>query len=307
VLNKLKELMRWLYRFLASKELTIALFAALCFFLVISTFTEEDNAVVWTIIGALLALTVLGLSFCTIQRIKTLPIPVIAIHIGMVLTFIGGGLGLTGFVATVNIYEGTLVDKVYRWDLKKDVSLGVDIVVDKLHEEFYPVPVKVGVMKDGEKFDLFYLKTGKVFDLDTYVIKVDSLELYKEKLNLSVFDKGEYIGGADTSGISDLPHDFPYEFKLVAYLDPVVKKTRVDLKLIRDAQVVAEGSTEVNSPFKWEGLNFYHTATNADEMGNPYVGIQITSDPGKNVVYTGFCIISIGGILYIFRLLRRRW
>ena len=298
--------MRWLYRFLASKELTIALFAALCFFLAISTFTEEDNAVVWTIISVLLALTALGLSFCTIQRIKALPLPVTVIHIGMVLTLIGGGISSYGFVATVNIYEGTSVDKVFRWDIKKDVSLGVDIVVDKLHEEFYPVPVKVGVMKDGEKSDLIYLETGKVFDLDPYVIKVDSLELYKEKLNLSVFDKGEYIGSADTSGISELPPDFPYEFKLVAYMDPVVKKTSVDLKLLRNAQVVAEGSTEVNSPFKWEGINFYHTATNADETGNPYIGLQITSDPGKNVVYTGFCIISVGGILYIFRLLRRR-
>lgn len=295
-----------LYRFLASKELTIALFAALCFFLAITTFIKEDNAFIWAIISVLLALTALGLSLCTLQRIKTLPVPVAIIHIGMVLIFIGGGIGLNGFVATVNIYEGTSVDKVFRWDLEQDVSIGVDIFIEKLNEEFYPVPVKVGVLKNGEKSDLIYLETGKVFDMDTYNIRVDSLELYKKKLNLSVFDNGEYVGSADTTGESDMPPDFPYEFRLVAFMDPVVKRTRVDLKLVRDAQVVAEGSTKINSPFKWEGLNFYHTATSADEKGNPYIGLQITKDPGLMYVYSGFSIVAFGAVYYLIRRVRGR-
>jgi hypothetical protein len=306
VLKQIREFTQWLYRFLASKELTISLFALLSFFLAVTTFTEEDNAVIWAMTGVLLALTLLGLSLCTLQRIKTLSIPVIIIHIGVILTFIGGWIGLYGFVATVNIYEGNSADKVFRWDIEKDVSLGVDILVEKLHEEYYPVPVKVGVLKNGEKSELIILKTGEDFELDKYDVRVDSIDIYKKKLVLSVFDKGENIGSADTYGSSDLPPDFPYEFRLVAYVDPVLKKTRVDMKLLRNTQVVAEGSTEINSPFEWEGLNFYHTATNTDKMGNPYIGLQITKAPGTNVVYTGFGIISIGGVLHIFRLLHRR-
>jgi hypothetical protein len=301
VLTKLKELIRWLYRFLASKELTIALFATLCLFLAFTTFSEEDNIIVWNIIRALFVLALTCLSLCTLQRIKHLPIPVLLIHSGVILTFIGGWIGSYGFVATVNIYEGTFSDKVFRWDLKKDVSLGVDIIIEKLHEEYYPVLVKVGVLKDGEKSELIILETGEDFELDKYNVRVDSIDIYKKKLDLSVYGKGEYIGAADTYGRSDLPPDFPYEFKLVAYVDPVIKKTRVDMKLARDDQIVAEGSAEVNSPFKWEGLNFYHTATNTDKAGNPFIGLQITNDPGLPYVYTGFGIIAIGGFWYIIR------
>jgi cytochrome c biogenesis protein ResB len=101
--------------------------------------------------------------------------------------------------------------------------------------------------------------------------------------------------------VKELPADFPFEFKLVAYMDPVIKKTWVDLVLSKKGEIVAEGRTEVNSPLEWRGLKFYHIATNRDPYRNPFVGIQITRDPGTPVVYTGFCIAGIGGTLYFFR------
>ncbi len=306
MLEIVKKKTEWLYRFLASKELTIALFGVICLCLAITTFTEAYSTLLWTIIRLLFALILIGLSLCTLQRIKHFTFPVLLIHIGVILTFIGGVISSYGFVATVNIYEGSSVDKVFRWDIEKDVSLGVDIFVEKLHEEYYPVPVKVGVLKGDEKHGLILLKTGEKFELGTYGISVNSLELYKKKLNLSVFNDGEYIGDADTSGQSDLPPDFPFDFKLVAYQDPVIKKMWVDMKLIRDGQIVSEGSTRVNSPLNWDGLNFYHTATDTDEEGNPYVGLQITRDPGLIYVYSGFCVVAFGGICYLFRRVRGR-
>ncbi len=306
MLENLKKGSEWLYRSLASKELTLAFFGVLCFFLAITTFTGEDNIVIWNLITLLLILTFLGLFLCTIQKFKHLSLPVLIIHIGVILTFIGGGISTYGFVATVNIYEGSLVDKVFRWDLEKDVSLGVDIFVENLHEEYYPVPIKVGVMKGEEKFDLVYLMTGETFKLGGYEVKADSLELYEKILKLSVFDNGEYIGSADTSGQSVLPPAFPYEFKLVAYVDPVIKNMWVDLKLVKDEQVVAEGRTKINSPFEWEGLNFYHTATSTDDEGIPYIGLQITRDPGLLYVYSGFCIVAFGAVYYLIRRVRGR-
>ncbi len=305
MLKKSKEAAKWLYRFIASKELIVVLFIALCFFLAVTTLLE-DNDVIWHLIRILLVLSVFSLILCTLQRIKTLSVPVLIIHIGVILAFIGGGVSSFGFVATVNIYEGTYVDKVFRWDIEKDVSLGFDIFIEKLHEEYYPVPVKVGVMKGAEKFDLVITRTGDTFELGGFDIRVDSLERYKKILYLSAFKEGEYLGGASTSGMSDLPADFPFDFKLVAFMDPVIKSNWVDIKLIRNSEVIAEGRTEVNSPLKWEGLNFYHTATNVDPQGKPFVGLQITRDPGTALVYTGFGIISIGAVFYIFRMMRRR-
>ena len=95
--------------------------------------------------------------------------------------------------------------------------------------------------------------------------------------------------------------EFPFEFKLVAYMDPVIKRTRVDLVLLRGKEIIAEGSTEVNDPLHWNGMNFFHTATDRDKSGNPYIGIHITLYPGVEVVYTGFSVISLGAVFYIRR------
>lgn len=247
---------------------------------------------------------VINLALCTIKRIKTLSIPVLIIHIGVILTFTGGVVSSFGFVATVNIYEGTLADKVYRWDIEQDVSIGAGIMVEKLHEEYYPVPVKVGVKKGQDKYGLFILKTGESFDLDGYSIKVDSIDLSGKALKINVFQGGDYIGSTDTARISGLPGGFPFEFKLVAYMDPVIKKSWVDLKLINGSEIVKEGKTAVNGPLSWNGMNIYHTATNRDRDGNPYIGLQVTRDPGIPYVYTGFCIIGFGGVFYLLRRMR---
>ncbi len=292
---------RWPYYLLSSKELTIGLLPVLCLLLAVTTFTERDFPLIWNIISWLLWLLVLNLSLCTIQRIKILPGPVLLMHIGVIIAFAGGGISSFGFVATVNIYEGDVADKVYRWDVKKDVNPGVVIMIKKLHEEYYPVPVKVGVLRGEEKFGLFVLKTGEEFVVEGYTVRVDELELYAKKLKLSVYYKGDLIGSTDTSGTGNLPDDFPFAFKLVAYQNPVIKKTWVDIELIRDSDTVAEGEVGVNSPLKWGGMNFHHTATDRDPAGRPFVGIQITKDPGTGYVYTGFIIIALGGVYYLLR------
>lgn len=297
---------KWLYNFLASKGLAISIWIVLGIILSVTTFSEGNNSVIWNIVGVLLSLMLINLSLCTVQRIRSLPWPVLVIHAGIILTFIGGGISSYGFVATVNIYEGGLADRAYRWDIERDISLGVDIMVKKLHEEYYPVPVKVGVLMDGVKKGLYQLRTGESFHLERYRVKVDSIDIASRSTTVSVFNGNEYIGSASTLGSDNFPAGFPYAFKLVAYADPVIKKTWVDLALLKDSEIVAEGKTEVNGPLHWNGLSFYHTATDRDESGNAFVGIQITRVPGIYVVYTGFCIISFGGIFYILRRLRGR-
>lgn len=295
---------RWLYNLFSSKELTIGLLPVLCLLLAVTTFTEGNIPLIWNIISGLLWMLVINISLCTIQRIKTLSGPVLLMHLGVIIAFAGGGISSYGFVATVNIYEGDVADKVYRWDLEKEVSPGVEIMIKKLHEEYYPVPVKVGVLRGEEKFGLFILKTGEDFVLEEYTVLVDELELYAKKLNLRVYYKDDFIGSADTSGTGTLPDDFPFAFKLVAYQNPIIKKTWMELVLLRDSAMVAEGKVGVNSPLKWGGMNFYHTATSRDESGKPFVGVQITKDPGTAYVYTGFILIALGGVYYLLKRVR---
>ena len=231
-----------LYRFLGSREVIIGVLPVLCLFLAVTTFSEEIHNVIWVINGILITLVLINLSLCTVQRIKTLSWPTLMIHAGVIIVFIGGGISLFGFVATVNIYEGKITKKVYNWNVEEDVSLGVDIMVKKLHEEYYPVPVKVGVLKHGEKKELFQLRTGESFNLEGYDIVVGSIDISAETMKLGVFQEDTFIGSADTLGENDLPIYFPFQFKLVAYADPVIKRTWVVLALIKDNEIVAEGS-----------------------------------------------------------------
>ncbi|MBI5675394.1 MAG: ResB-like family cytochrome C biogenesis protein [Nitrospirae bacterium] len=294
----------WIYDYLLSRSLMMILLPLLCLMLMTTTFTEEAGAVLWNIIRALLALMVINLALCTLRRIKTLSAPALIMHIGVFASFIGGGISAFGFVATVNVYEGDSTENVYRWDLKRDVPLGVEINVKKLNEEYYPVPLKIGVLRDGEKIRLFTLKTGEKFALENYLIQVDSLDIKSQSMKLSIFNGDNYIGYTDTTGVIQMSEHFPYEFKLVSYMDPVIKKTWVDLVLSKGGKIVAEGRTEVNSPLEWQGLKFYHTATSRDLYGNPFIGIQITRDPGTPVTYFGFCLVGIGGTIYFFRKIR---
>jgi hypothetical protein len=304
VLNLLKRL-RWVHHFLASKEVAAVLFATLCVVLIPLTIREEHSPYLGVLIDVILGLIGLNLLMCTVQRLKTLSKPTLIIHLGVIVTLIGSVISSFGLLATVNIYEGSSVDKVYRWDTKEDVPLGVEVGVKKINMEYYPIPVKIGVLHGDEKVGLFELKTGESFTFDDYMIRADAFEFPSEILKLRVFNREGEIGYADTSGVKNLPANFPYDFVLVAFKNPSLKRMWVDLLLSKGTLLSTEGISEVNSPFSWEGINFYHTSVDRDKYGIPYAGIQITRDPGRPYVYAGFIITGLGSLLYLVMLLRR--
>jgi len=296
--------LKWLNRFLSSRELATGLFIVICLYAIPGTFAEKREIYSSPVFKTLVGLIGLNLLLCTLQRIKTLSKPVLIMHSGVIFTLAGSVVSSLGFMATVNIYEGTAAEKVYRWDIRDDVSMGMDLTVKKINFEYYPISVKVGILKKGEKDGLFTLKTGETFNLKNYSVRVDELEFPSENLKLSVFNQGHFIGSADTSGENNLPDDFHYQFVLVAYKNPSLKRSWVDLMLSKNSTIIAEGTSEVNRPFIWKGFNFFYVKSERDRYGMPFAGIQITKDPGKPFVYFGFCITGIGVMLYT---VRRLW
>jgi hypothetical protein len=231
--------------------------------------------------------------------------PVLIIHSGVILTLAGGMVSWLGYVATVNAYEGDTVTNFFRWDVEQDLPLGFDLTINRIHTDYFPIPIKVGVLQGGEKKELFITKTGDSFRLDRYRIMADRLDPVSGKLQVTVFDHDNAIGTADTDGASDLPADFPYQFKLVAFKNPILKRMWVEIGLKGAGLVPVAGTSEVNAPLQWNGLSFYCTQVSHDPSGRHYAGIQVVKDPGRPLVFGGMFVTSLGGLCAFAR--RKVW
>lgn len=286
---------------LASTELAIALFGAICLAAIPGTFIESKAIYSSPLFVILIGLLAVNLLCCTLRRWKSLAKSTLILHGGVLLTLAGCVITSFGYVATVNIYEGSSVDQVYRWDKGQDVPLGMEIAVKRINREYYPVPVRVGVLRGKEKFGLFTLRTGESFNLGGYRVAATAFEPGTLNLKLTVYSQGGVFGTADTSGINNLPADFPYAFKLVSYKNPSLKRCWVDLLLSDKDKTLATGTAEVNGPFTWQGLYFYNTLTGSDENGRPFAGIQIVRDPGRPYVFSGFAVMGLGAVFAFFR------
>lgn len=300
-MSTVSQRLKWFYRFLASRELSLILFLLLCAVLIPGTFGEREDIEIGWPGRIILGIMSLNLILCTLQRLKTLSKAVLVMHFGTIMVIAGTVVSSFGFVATVNIYEGTSVNKAYRWDVKKDMPLGFDFAINKIHVEYYPIPVRVGVLRGAEKVGLFELKTTEHFNLDGYTVKAELMEFPAETLKLSVAADGQYLGAADTSGMKSLPADFPFDFVLVAFQNPHLKRVWLDVSLSKDSQLIAEGKSEINSPLTWGKYSFYNVNIDFDEFGNKFAGIQITNDPGRPYVYAGFTVIGLGSVMYLLR------
>jgi len=223
------------------------------------------------------------------------------------VTLAGVLISTLGYISTINIYESSSTDIAFRWNVEKDVPLGFNLAVNGIHRSYYPINLKVGVLKEDKKHDLFIIKTGESFELGNYRVTADSLELTSNDLTLQVYGpEGRRIGTYNTGGGNSLPEDFPYAFKLVAFQDPMLKRVWTDISILQDNKVIANGVAEVNHPFIWNGLRFYNTSTGIDPAGRSYAGIQIVRDPGILYVYAGFFIICLAALFDLKKLFRKK-
>lgn len=256
----------------------------------------------------LLATLALSLSLCTLQAVSRLRLPVLLIHAGFVIVCCGGIVRWTlGWVATVNLYEGMTVDAAYRWDRERDLPLGFAITLERIGFEFHPARLRVGVLKNGEKYRLVTTAEGEGFDVDGIRFAVDRFDPENRSISVTMTPPGG-------SRVSLPPSEFPtmtsggvqYGFRLVAWRTPDLRRSWVDLTVRSPSAPELTGSSEVNAPLRFQGVTIHHTANDADQSGRPFAGLQIVKDPGRPVVFTGMVLVSAGGVLLPFSRRRRR-
>jgi len=305
---------RRLLQALSSKRLTLLLFGALALILIPTTLPRPWPPLLPLAHGLLAGLMV-NLSCCTIPRWRQLSWGVRLIHAGVLVTFAGALIGRAGFVATVNVYEGETTTTAFRWDRQADSDLGFALTVEAIHSSLYPVPLRIGVLRDGQPVKLYELKTGEGFRHQG----LEALVLALEPRPASADGGGQTpalrlaLTGADGRRVERLlTKETPVEqggftLQFVAFQTPTVERSWLDLSLTGPNSPPLTGRAAVNRPLSWRGLRLYHTATTIDPAsGRPYAGIQIVQDRGLPLIYLGFLSLLLGGGLFLIDKTRAR-
>ncbi len=288
---------------LTSKKFTLFLLAALAVVLIPATVSKLPLFIACG--RLLLGLLAINLTLCTFNHWRRLSGSVLLVHAGVLLILIGSLWSRAGFVATVNSYEGDAISTAFRWDRQEDTALGFTMMVKKINHDYYPTPVRVGVLMDGVAIKLYELRPGEGFAHAGYLVDVLDFDPLVPALHLAV-TAPDGTRSMQTA-TKDIPASQPgFMCQLVAFQTPVVKRSWVDLDIIPETGPPLSGQAEVNHPFKWQGLRFYHTATGTDPTGRAYAGIQIVNDQGIPVVYLGFILVCLGNGLLLLRKTSRR-
>ncbi len=80
--------------------------------------------------------------------------------------------------------------------------------------------------------------------------------------------------------------------------DDSPKAYRSYMSVLKDGKVVLKKKVEVNSPLTYGGYYFYQS--NYDPKDPTYSGISVVRDPGVYIVFLGFLLLTIGGILRFY-------
>lgn len=90
----------------------------------------------------------------------------------------------------------------------------------------------------------------------------------------------------------------PEDKIFVSYKRPGIKNFFSDIEIIKDYEVVASGTIEINKPFHYDGYNIYQF--DYDRLAGQFSVLQVVSDTGLPIVYAGFGLLIIGVFWYFW-------
>jgi hypothetical protein len=96
---------------------------------------------------------------------------------------------------------------------------------------------------------------------------------------------------------SDQTRELPFHIKLkdfrIEYYKPESVRDYIsDVQVVKDGNVVAEKSIEVNHPLHFGGYHFYQSSY--DTNAHRYTILSVVSDTGLNLVYAGYLALGTG-------------
>lgn len=93
--------------------------------------------------------------------------------------------------------------------------------------------------------------------------------------------------------IKELPfHIKLKDFRIEYYKPESVRDYISDVQVVKDGNIVAEKTIEVNHPLHFGGYHFYQSSYDAD--AHRYTVLSVVSDTGLGLVYVGYIMLVIG-------------
>lgn len=235
-------------------------------------------------------------------------------HIGILIIVIGAYIGsLFGFRASVNVMEGESTNMVYDQMKKVPIPLGFQVKCADFSIVYYPgTNVPKDYYSDLEIYENGTLKTKKRIEVNSPLI-YKGIRFYQASYGIGGVKEAIFtlkLNGEEME-ISLKPME---EKKINDNLTLILEGFREDFRGFGPTaivRVIQDGKTKRFPVFKNIPDPGFHpsikggTLTLKDADFVYYTGLEVTKDPGTNVVWLG-CIIATLGMIIAFYLPYRR-
>ncbi len=218
------------------------------------------------------------------------------IHLGLVL--LSAGLivdGLLGFVGTKHYFVGVPGSDFFNWRTGREEALPFTLEVVRAETRYHPINLQIGVRDpDGRDLGVFTVREGVSFTAGTAGIAVTprKFETGAGTLLLDVRADGVTITGL-RAGVDAPAVAKGFAVTPVAYHDPEPSDYVALVRFSSGGGRTEEREIRINRPARYGGRSFCIVSVGEDPYRNPYVGLQITREPGERIFWAGALLFGL--------------
>jgi len=216
---------------------------------------------------------------------------------------LAGGLwgSLGGYVGTRNVHVGSSTRSADRWPSGAPSELPFTVAVRDFRLRYHPVALRLQVLlPQGDPLFLEAREGVSVAVPGTpYRVRVQAFD--PSSGDLVYFVEGTQDGSRLGPFSRGREAGAPVRVRPEAFRDLEVRRAEAVVAVTDDdGRELASQVVAVNEPLSVLGHRIYLTAWGEDPYKNPYVGLQITRDPGQALVWVGASALSLGLFLLLF-------
>lgn len=223
------------------------------------------------------------------------------VHLGPLLVMAGGLWGsLGGFVGTRNAYVGSTVRTADRWPAGTPADLPFGLRVDTFRLLYHPIALQLSFLLPSGPSPEVEAREGTAV-----AVPGSPFRVFVQRFDPAAGDLVYFVEDASGRRLGPFSRGreegAPVRARPTAFRDPETRRSEARLALLgAGGEVLAEHVLAVNEPLIWRGYRVYLTAWGEDRYKNPYVGLQITRDPGQGLVWVGSVALALGLFLMLF-------